>query len=122
MATIVLHGKIRLAQQIRDNTKVITLSNAAGDQRFDVVTSSGSFSVDAQTGVLTLTNPLNFTIENTTLPVTFTKVIMRDEDIESPITPGQFIQRPMFEVPLDSSVTFTTDGIFTLNNLTVEVV
>lgn len=110
-------GKFRFSNALKDNTIKIALTTAAEDVTFEVATTSSSFTVT--NGVLGLSNPLNFTVDNITESTTFTKIILEDEQ-EDPLNPGTFFALPLIEIPLDDPVEFTVDGIFTLNTISVD--
>lgn len=115
--SVFIDGKIRFSIALRDFTKSIRLTTANGSVNKSVATSGASFDIDLNTGVLGLASALNFTVDNISSSTTFTKVVLQGQ----PITVGGTEITPQYiEIPLDNPVTFTVDGIFTLNSISVD--
>lgn len=114
---VFVDGKNRFSIALRDFTRSIRLSTADETFNTSVVTTGGSFDVDPNTGILGLTSALNFTVSDIQASTTFTKIILQGETV----IVGSTEITPLFiEIPLDDPVTFTVDGIFTLNSISVD--
>ena len=114
---VFVDGKNRFSIALRDFTKSIRLTTADETFNTSVATTSASFNLNTSTGVLGLSGPLNFTVSDIQASTTFTKIVLQGETVMV----GSSEVTPLFiEIPLDDPVTFTVDGIFTLNSIAVD--
>ena len=114
---VFVDGKNRFSIALRDFTKSIRLTTSDETFNTSVATTGASFNINTSTGILGLSGPLNFTVSNIQTSTTFTKIILQGETIMV----GSSELTPLFiEIPLDDPVTFTVDGIFTLNSISVD--